>query len=142
MFEELERRRAEVERHRENRARIASAFGKFRTVGQGFIEFEEVLDFGLAFAEEPIVAYGTAMDLDDLGERLELEADEPVPVPLCTGMVTEWDMDDRGFYVGAWVGARVWFPAGEVPVDLNVVVEHYFTFTAIGIKDFPMEARN
>lgn len=143
MLEDLERQRAEVDRHRENSARLAQEFHKFESNGQGFIEFEDVCPFEITMIEEPFVTYAAAIDLDVLGELLELEAGEPPPIPLTTGIVTAWDQDDRGFYTGAWVGVRVYFPSGDaVAADLDVAVQHYFTFTAIGIKDVPLDVRD
>lgn len=139
----VERRRAEVERHRENSARPAESYAKFETFGQGFIEFEERVDFGLTFIEEPYVSYGAKMDLDELGELLGLDAAVTPPVPMTTGMVTDWDLDDRGFYVGAWVGVRTYFPPVDaVASDLDVHIYHHFIFTAIAIKDIPLDVRD
>lgn len=146
MIEALENQRAEVERHRENSARLAQAFAKFESSGQGFIEFEERVDFGLTFIEEPYVTYGAQMDLDAFEELLDREADADTdlpPVPMMSGIVTAWDQDNRGFYVGAWVGARVYCPPEDaVPVLLEPVVSHHYTFTAVAIKDVPVDVRD
>lgn len=136
-FDALERRRAEISRHRENSARRAEVSAKFETVGAGAKEFEDRIDFGLTYTEEPHVAYGSALDLDHLAELLDLAPGTDPPLPLCSGMVTDWDRDDRDFYVGAWVAVRVFFPEA-VTVD-ELVMSHYFTFSAIAIKDIPTE---
>ena len=140
MFDDLERRVAEKEAIRENSARLASAYAQYKSTGQGSIEFGKRVDFGLTFVERPFVAYGAVCDLDELGELLNLPSSESPSIPLCTGMVTEWDRDDRGFYVGAWVGCRVFFmPTDRVPLDAQVVVRHHFSFQAIAIKDVPID---
>lgn len=143
-FNDLEDRRAEVERHQENSARIAEAFGRFRSTGQGSIEYPERIDFGLTFIEEPYMSYGSYIDLDDLDDKLENEAGTTVPpLPVCSGFVTEWDRDDRGFYVGAWVAARVWFPyEANVRPDLEVEIFHHFSFKAVAMKDVDPEIRD
>lgn len=139
-FSDLERRRGEVERHKENTARLAFFFQRLRTTGQGTVEFEDRIDFGMTFIEEPFMAYGSYVDLDDLGTLLDVSEGETPPMPLCSGSVTQWDQDDRDFYVGAWVSVVVSFPTISnievtVPVDLQPVVEHHFSFSAIAIKD-------
>lgn len=142
MFE-LERRRAEVERHKENAARLAQEFHKFQSLGQGFIEYEDVAEFDITMIEEPYVTYGAGLDLDALAEQQNLDPGVEPVIPLTMGVVTEWDRDERGFYVGAWVGVRVHFPPGDaITADLAVEVMHYFTFTGIGIKDVPVDVRD
>ncbi len=136
----LEQRRADIARHRENRARHAQMMAKFETVGQGGKEFEDRIDFGLTFIEEPHMGYGSALDLDELADLLDLEPGADPPLPLCSGMVTEWDRDDRDFYVGAWVAVRVYFPE-TVAVD-ELRMSHYFSFQATAIKDVPVDVRD
>lgn len=145
-FDDLEKRRAEVERHQENSGRMAEAFGRFKSTGQGSIEFDERVDFGLTFIERPSMGYGCEIDLDEYDNMLGKEATvgmETPPMPICTGYVTDWDTDDRGFYVGAFVGVRVWIPyEGNVPVDFNVEVFHHYTFKAVAMKDVPIDLRD
>lgn len=140
VLEEQERRRAEIERHRENSGRLAQAFAKFDTEGQGYVEFADRIDFGLTFVEQPYVTYGSALDLDDLADLLDLEPGATPPLPLASGFVTEWDRDERDFYIGAWIAVRVYFPMEDgVTADVEVPVTHYFTFTATAIKDVPLD---
>lgn len=142
-FDDVEWRRGELERHRQNSARLASAYSTFRSTGQGSIEFEERCDFGLTFIRRPRVAYGCYLDLDALGELIDHEAGETPPMPNVSGFVTEWDIDARGFYVGAWVAARVGFDAVDtVDPAVKVVVQHDFTFQAVAMKDIPMDEKN
>jgi hypothetical protein len=140
LFDDLERRVAEKEAIQENSARLAVASGRFTSTGQGSVEFEKRVDFGLTFIERPFVSYGTVIDLDELGDLLDVPGGDSVPMPLVAGFVTSWDQDDRGFYVGAWCGARVYFaPTDLVAYDINPVIEHHFTFQAIALKDVPID---
>lgn len=140
-YEEAEYRRQELDRHKENAARLAQAYAEFDSTGQGSIEYERRIDFGLTFIEKPYVAYGAELDLEALDDLLGKESeDNGVPaLPMCAGYVTEWDRDDRDFYVGCWVAARVNFPTYPV-VDATVEVQvtHHFTFSAIAMKDVPV----
>lgn len=151
------------ERTRENSARLAKVFSRFRTTGQGSVVFERRCDFGLTFIEEPFMSYGSMVDEDELADKLDMDsgANDQTPLPMCSGSVLEWDVDERGFYIGAWVGARVYFPKEitfvidpvteaqvayssippnlpEVPVTLDVEVVHMFSFEAVALKDVPL----
>lgn len=137
---DVERRIAEKEAIKENTARLASAYARYRSTGQGSKEFGRRADFGLTFIERPFVSYGCYIDTDELGDQLGLPGGADVPLPLVSGFVTDWDRDDRGFYVGAWVGCRVYFPPTDlVGYDVEVEVQHHFTFQAIAIKDVPID---
>ena len=139
MRDPLELHRAELARHRENAARVAMAFARFETLGQGTLEFEERIDFGLTYIEEPFVSYGCQLDMDVLASAIGLEDGETPPLPQSTGYVTDWDIDERGFYTGAWVAAAVFDGTGLIPPDVDVVIDHHFTFQAIAIKDIPLD---
>lgn len=142
-FYDLERRESERRRVQENSGRMAEAFARFKSNGQGSIEFPERVDFGLTFIEEPYMSYGFKIDLDDLDDLLENEAGTKTPpLPICAGGVTSWDQNDRGFYVGAWVAVNVWFPyEGNVWPDLDVEIFHHYAFKAVAIKDVPVDLR-
>lgn len=147
MFEELERRTAEIERHRENGGRLAAVFARFETTGQGSFEFEERIEFELTFIEEPTMAFGAVCDIDDLCELLLIEPEDNItpPLPVVSGMVTNWDQDENDMYIGAWVAVNVYFPpVGEilVPVEVLPVVRHHFTFGGNAIKDIPIDERD
>jgi len=139
-FNEIERQRNEYARNRENQGRWANAYARFRSLGQGPYEFEERAPFGLTFVEVPFVAIGHQIDLDEVEAIVTTpvaNGDTP-PMPQVTGFVTEWEIDDRGFYIGAWCAVVVAFPA-EIPVDAELEIQHYFTFSANAIKDIPTE---
>lgn len=139
LFDDLERREADRRRHDENSARLAQAFATFESTGQGSIEFKKRVPFQITFVERPYVTYGTTLDLDELGELLETPITETPPLPLVTGFVTDWDTDERGFYTGCWCAVRVFFPGSGVPADAKVYLQHHFTFTAIAMKDVPVD---
>ena len=140
-FDDLERRRSDIERNQENSSRVAEAFARFRSTGLGSIEFGERVDFGLTFIEEPYMSYGYYIDLDDLDNLLGNELGNATPpLPICSGAVTDWDRDDRGFYVGAWVAVRVWFPyEANVWPEMEVEMFHHYSFKAVAMKDVPID---
>lgn len=140
-YEEDEYHRQELDRHRENRARLAQAYARYSTSGQGSIEFGKRIDFGLTFIEKPYVSYGAEIDIDELEDLLGKASDDNLTpaLPLCTGFVTEWDIDDRDFYTGCWVAASISFPANlYIPANVNPSIVHHFTFAAIAYKDIPL----
>ena len=139
-LDDLERQRAELDRHAENSARLAEAFARFTTTAQGSIEFGERVAFGVTFTEEPYMSYGAYIDLDELDDKMGNTPSSLTPqMPLTSGFVTDWDRDDRGFYVGAWVGVRVWYPyESGVSPDLDFSMSHHFSFKAVAMKDVPI----
>ncbi len=147
LFEDLELRRAEVERHRENSTRLAQAYGRFTSNGQGSIVFPDRLGFGLTFIEEPYTSWCPMIDVDELEDLLDnsqasrMQGQSNVAAfPMITPYVVDWDQDDRGFYVGAWCGVRVWWPPTDaVLTTASPEIVHNFTFTGKAIKDVPLE---
>lgn len=141
---DLERRRAADERHRQNKARLAQAYARYQTDGTGSEQFEDPVDFGLTFLERPFISVGHILDLDELAEELGLDEEDPeIPIPLATTYVVEWDRDDNGFYVGAWCAARVSFDTetqAALDPDFRVTIQHHLTFSAIAMKDVPPDA--
>ena len=81
MFDELERRVAEKEAIRENSARLASSYARYSSDGQGTVEFGRRANFGLTFIERPFVSYCSVLDLDELGDLMDIAGGEPVPMP-------------------------------------------------------------
>lgn len=151
LLDDLDRRRERVAQDNENSARLAEAYGRFRSVGIGSFHFERRVGFDLTFTEKPFMSYGAHVDIEELQDLIRRAGGQDdmdtVMLPLCSGYVVEWDQDERDFYTGAWVAARVWFPqeaqiiegppVWNVPENLKVEVEHMFTFAAIGMKDIP-----
>lgn len=147
MSHELVNRFADERRHRENRGRLAFAFGRFTSEGQGGFEYEDRIEFGCTFIERPFVAYGSIIDTDDARELLAIDSDNDdvkLPLPIATGYVTEWDKTPAGHYTGAWVAVSVLYPIYDpaavlpYPVSGALKIQHDFTFSAIAIKDIPL----
>jgi len=137
LLDDLDRRRGQVEITAENSARLAHVYGSATTTGQGTCVVDKRIAFGTAFIELPHVAHASVVDLEDMTDLLDM--DDP-PLPHVTGFVTEWDQDDRDFYVGAWVAAKVSYDALDaVAVTVMPVITHHFTFSGIAIKDIPMD---
>lgn len=129
---------AENYRHRENKGRRAGVFANFTSTGQGVVEFEDVVAFGLTYIQKPWVSYGASIDVDSIRDQLELDENDSIPaLPISMGYVTEWDMDTKGNYVGAWVAVSIFYPSGYSS-EIDVPIEHFFSFDAIGLKDIPV----
>lgn len=122
----LEQHRGRVEQVRENSARIAQSFATYTTTGVGEFEIEEPHTFGCTFSEQPIVAYGSSLN----GEQLV-----PGQFPRIFGSVREWITDTRGFYIGAYVFFVIDVP--DAALAPEYVVDHDLTFTAVALKDLP-----
>lgn len=138
-FNELQRREAEIARNKENKARLAGVYAEFDTEGMGTVEFSDRINFGLRFVQKPFPAYAAEIDPDLVRDAVEDEDDGDVLLPQTSGFVTEWDRDEKGHYVGAWVAVAVTYP-DSIPVDAQIPVTHYFTFTAVAIKEIPVDA--
>lgn len=133
MVEALERRRAEDARNYENRTRTAHASQTFEVEGSGVVEIPKVAAFGLTYIERPFVSVGFIIDLDELALAYDLNDQAVPPVPIITGFVTDWDLNDRGWYVGAWCGVNIYWTTGPPPEPFPFQVD--FNFRGIGIKD-------
>lgn len=140
LFDGIEQRRSDIDRHAENSARLAFAYAKFETTGQGTIEFPKRAPFDLTFIEEPFFSYGHEINLDDWAELLGMDVDDPTvpPLPVISAFVTEWDRDNNDMWVGAWLAVSVYFPNIStiiVPLDAQPYIQHHFTFQGIAMKD-------
>lgn len=132
--EEIQRREAEQARHRENKGRLAFVSQSYSTAGQGVVEFEDRIDFGLIYIEKPWPSWGHELDPDTVAEILATET--PAVLPQVTGYITEWDLDDHRNYVGAWVAVGVVFPS-PIPVDATISIKHYVSFQGMALKKVP-----
>lgn len=113
---------------RENSARHAFVYKTFTSLGSGELVFEDVVDFGLWFSEQPMVSYGFA--LDDTVEQTLIDGD----FPMATGGVIAWRRNVRGLYIGATCFAAITGSAlTYTTYDYSLV--HHFTFSGIGVKD-------
>lgn len=137
-FRELQIARQTEHRHKENRGRLAVTTARFVSEGQGSFEFEDPALFGCTYIEKPWVSYGAEFDTDAWEELSGLD---PAPLPLISGMVTDWAQDSDGYYVGAYVAVRVHFPDLDpdtgfdlVDNELMPVIDHLFRFEEIALK--------
>ncbi len=98
---------------------------------------ESAVDFGLAFFNQPRVSHGCCLteDSDELKDGF---------FPQTTGGVYQWDINEKGLYVGAWLFMTV---VHEEELDdeedpVVYVVQHDFTFAGIGMKDVSKKLLN
>lgn len=138
VFDAFDQRAADIARHRENRGRLAFAFGNFTTSPNetGSVVFRRRIDFEVNFTEEPAVAYGNSFSLDDFqlayDDTYDVEDETEIPeLPMATGFVTEWDINNHGLYEGAWCAVRVDWPDTAIAVQMH----HHFTFGGTALKD-------
>lgn len=136
MFLPQQQHDADQSRNRENKGRLAQVFSRFRTQGQGAIEFEDSVNFGVTFIERPFVAVGHQVDLDQARDALNLHGNADVNLPQASGFVTDWDQDDMGHYTGCWVAVSVAYPI-DYPVDAQIEIFHDFTWAGVALKDLP-----
>lgn len=125
-WQEIRRHEAAQRQAGENSARMATCTGFVDSTGLGEAEYDDEIRFGVTYVEEPSVSYGHA--LSDDGPELEEGL-----FPRCTGGVSRWRRDTRGFYIGCWPYVVVDAPDGAPAY----VVNHYFTFSGIAMKILP-----
>lgn len=116
---------------RENSPRLAQEHATFSSHGWGEFEVAKPDMFSATFIEEPAVSYGYALDGDTL---------VPKRFPRAFGGVSKWALDEKGFYIGAWVFLVVdtlspAIIAGVPAVDPGYDITHSFTFAGTAIKD-------
>jgi len=107
--------------------------------------FPDAAEFGLAFVERPFVTTGVVLDVEDFLRSTQVERDEyhdedPPVVPVVTGMVTEWDLNEHGFYIGAWCAASCFYPYAGFQSSLSFQID--FTFHGTAMKDVDPEVRD
>jgi hypothetical protein len=130
-------RERDLARDQANKGGPASAHCHVVTRGAGTFVFTDRIDFGCTFIEEPFPAFASKVDLDDAEDKWGLDANNQPPLPQCTGYVHEWDLDEKGNWVGAFVTVRVTDPDAAPLTGDNLAIRHYFTFFAVAIKDLP-----
>lgn len=131
LLDDLDRRREQTSRHRENSGRLAQAYASWTSTGGGLLEYEERIDFGVIFTERPFISHACVVDTAALKELIGR-----VAMPHVTAYVTEWDTDEKDLYTGCWVAVRVDFALADMlDYYTQVVVDHDFTFTGVAIKD-------
>jgi hypothetical protein len=110
----------------ENAARPAWSTCHIETLGAGEFVIEDVLEFGCTFVDEPSVTYGSSRGED--GPEFIAGS-----LPRTNGMVVEYQRSEKGYYLGAFVVLTVDVPSASV----DYVINHYFTFGGIALKDLP-----
>lgn len=117
----MEQRRGYIEQLRQNTSRLAQSYNTVATNGNGMLRLATVVAFNCTFVEKPMVSYGFVLDTD-------LTEDD---YPASSGGVFKWQLDRRGFYLGAYVYVVVTCLADYPGIT------HNFTFTGIAMKDLP-----
>lgn len=140
---DLIQRETDLARDAANKGGPALVSCHVTTEGQGAFAFANRIDFGLTFVEQPFPMFCSELDLDDAedaewltGTVLDSGARGDTPcLPQCSGYVTSWDKDDHGNWIGCWVAVMVTYPVPVEAADPLVAMTHYFTFSAVAIKD-------
>lgn len=117
----LEQRRGYVEQLRQNTSRLAQSYNSVTTQGNGMLRLPTIMRFHCTFIEQPVVSYGFVL------KSPLLEKDYPTS----SGGVYTFQVDKRGFYLGAYCYVVV------NSVDDYPEIHHDFTFTGIAMKDLP-----
>lgn len=121
VIEALERRRGYIEQLRQNTSRLAQSYNSVSTNGNGMLRLKTVVTFNCTFLEQPVVHYGSVLQSDLIEDDY----------PKTHGTVYDWQTDEKGFFIGAWVYVVV-----EADQDYPAIL-HNFTFTGIAMKDLP-----
>jgi hypothetical protein len=119
---------------RENAARPATVEIQQRSNGIGQYRMDKPIVFPVVFRTEPHFTYGSAVIA---GPKPTLYHD-----PRGSSGVWGWQRNGRGYYTGAhcWLRVDCELIASDTVVDLSkIVVQHYLTFSAVGIKDLPIQ---
>lgn len=136
-----ERTRAALDRNAENRSREAWSAHRYDITGAGYAEFPKSARFDLAFLDQPFVNYGLVLDSDELRRVLNVADTANPAMPTVTAWVTEYDQNERGFYVGAWCAVNVTWPGEPPDPEEGFTFQVDFTWRGIGIKDVDPEVR-
>lgn len=112
----MEQRRSFLVQNAENASRNAQVFANFSSTGVGEHLFPNVVAFGLGFYSKPSVSYGMACSGPPTAGQF----------PKSYGGVYEWNINAKGFYIGAFC---------FVVVDVSgLQLDHSFTFQGTAIK--------
>lgn len=137
-----EAQRAALRRDAENRAREAWTAHRFEVSGIGYAEFPKSAQFDLAFYKRPYVSTGICLDTDELRNVLNVSDQSDPPLPNITPFVVEYDLNDNGFYVGAWCAVNIEWPGEPPDAESGFTFEIDFVWRGIGIKDVNPEVRD
>lgn len=129
-YRELLAAQQRYQSQRENEAREAHSLHTLESTGVGETIEPEALMFPNPFVFKPALSYGAEITV--------LPDQELWGLPRPSGAVMRWEINDRGFFLGAFVYVTVDLePAeGVTPeVQPNVRVEHHFRFSSLAYKD-------
>lgn len=115
---------------RENEAREAHSLHTLATTGVGSTIEPEPLMFPNPFVFKPALSYGA--------EVVRLPDQDLWGLPRLSGAVMRWEVNDRGFFLGAFVYVTVDLDPleGVTPeVQPSVRAEHHFRFSSLAYKD-------
>lgn len=153
-FQAMEQRRRFQLDTSENSARYASSFVTFNTTGWGEFQSPDCQYFDTTFIRPPSISHSFFVDGDDLIDGR---------FPRITAGVYRWALNERGFYIGAWlvfvvetmgmqfqktyvlptaVDGNVGVVNVKVPADPDpgYKIVHTFTFTGVAMKSLPSAA--
>lgn len=119
---------------RENASRVANVEIQQRSYGVGQHRMDKPIVFPVIFRTEPHFTCGSAVIA---GPKPALCHD-----PRGSSGVWGWQRNGRGHYTGAYCWLRVDCEqiAFHTVVDLSkIVVQHYLSFSAVAIKDLPIQ---
>lgn len=125
----------DIQRHGENSARLAHAFGQVVTTGWGEFVFEDTIKFDAPYLHKPSVSYGCSLFMQDAAAGLVTGR-----FPRAGGFVSDWDIDTKGFYRGAWVAVTVetrspFIQTDDPSLEYEYILAHDFTFLGVAMKD-------
>lgn len=130
-WDNLEDHRRHLLQTQENSTRLAQAFAHFTTTGWGEWTMQNVARFDCTFIEKPTVAHGIAIEGQDL---------VATRFPRAWGGVYKWQINNKGFYVGAWCFFVVETQSlliDTFELEPNYTLTHFFHFTGLATKDVP-----
>ena len=117
------------EHQRENEAREATSIHTVQSTGVGAQMDGAPFKFANPFVLKPTVSYGSEMTLIP---------DQAVwGLPRCSGSVVRWQMNGRGFYIGAFllIATDLEPLTGASPVaQPNIRILHHFQFRGLAYK--------
>lgn len=126
--------RASIDRTKENSARLATAHTMYSSTGWGEFIFPDQFVFGTRFVSMPFMAYGFSMD--DTGPDIV-----DTRFPRANGFVYRWQLDNKGFYVGAYLAVTVFDQSPLISTTVgthpNYVLDHHYSFFGIAMKMVP-----
>lgn len=141
----LERHRMQIERTKENGARLAKSYLTWTTTGWGEFVNDVVMDFGLTFTEKPSFTFGFELDSDNGPDLVDGRFPRGNAFVYDYRKVHPLGDDSITYYTGAWcafVFEDVGFQFSEGSFDTTQGSPQYrihwsLQFEGIALKDLP-----